>query len=288
MTMNTNLATLDLASPPLGSLESYISWVHRLPILNAEEENKLAANFHTNGDLSAARQLVLANLRFVVRIAYGYNGYGLSQGDLIQEGNIGLMKAIKRFNPAMGVRLISFAVHWIKAEINEFVLRNWRIVKVATTKAQRKLFFNLRKNTKKLDWFNDKEVKQIAQDLKVKPQEVRIMESRLLGGGDVAFNVRNDETEDGSYVNDAEDYLADDSHNPAFVLTESNWTSDRTGKLVNALAQLDKRSKDILEQRWMQEQKATLHELARKYKISAERVRQLEQQALLQLKQLLV
>ena len=286
MNTNTNLMTIDLASP-LGSLESYISWVNKLSALTAEEEKQLAVDFQTNGDLNAARQLVLANLRFVVRIAYGYNGYGLAQGDLIQEGNIGLMKAVKRFNPAMGVRLISFAVHWIKAEINEFVLRNWRIVKVATTKAQRKLFFNLRKNTKRLGWFNDKEVSAIARDLHVREQDVRVMEERLLGGDDVAFSVRDD-TDDGEYINSgAEYYLADEGSNPATLLSDTDWNVDRTSKLASALTQLDKRSQDILQQRWVNEPKATLSDLAAKYKISMERVRQIEQQALQKLKQLL-
>lgn len=275
---------IDITSP-IGSLEAYISWVNRMPKLDAAEEHALASKFHQNGDLDAARQLILANLRYVVYIARGYSGYGLPQGDLIQEGNIGLMKAIKRFDPQIGVRLISFAVHWIKAEINEFIIRNWRIVKVATTKAQRKLFFNLRKNIHKLGWFNANEINSIATKLDVSPEDVRVMEGRLLNGGDVAFNARADDQNEDEYQNSPESYLeADDSYNPEKALSLDSSSEHANHMLNAALASLDKRSKDILQQRWLKEPKTTLEELASKYNISAERVRQLEQNALQKIK----
>jgi len=253
--------------------------------LAADEERTLALRFYQNGDLDAARQLILANLRFVVHIARGYSGYGLPQGDLIQEGNIGLMKAIKRFNPAVGVRLMSFAVHWIKAEINEFVLRNWRIVKVATTKAQRKLFFNLRKNIKKLGWCNAEEINNVATNLNVSAEDVRVMEGRLLSGGDVAFNPRTDDQDESEYQDNPESYLEDNSQNPEHLLSLENSSEHLTSLLSTAFAALDERSQDILRQRWLQEPKATLEMLASKYNISAERVRQLEQNALKKIKQ---
>lgn len=280
------LKTIGTTSP-IGSLEAYIGWVNRVPKLDADEEHALALSFYQNGNLEAARKLILANLRFVVHIAKGYSGYGLPQGDLIQEGNIGLMKAVKRFNPSVGVRLISFAIHWIKAEINEFVLRNWRIVKVATTKAQRKLFFNLRKNTKKLSWFNAEETNGIATKLNVSPEEVRLMEGRLLNGGDVAFNAITDDQSESEHHNSPESYLEDDSCNPERILSLENNSEHATHTLSTAFASLDKRSQDILQQRWLTETKTTLEELANKYNISAERVRQLEQSALQKIKKAL-
>jgi RNA polymerase sigma-32 factor len=281
---STYLKTIDITSP-LGSLEAYIGWVNRMPKLAADEERALTQRFYQNGDLDAARQLILANLRFVVHIARGYSGYGLPQGDLIQEGNIGLMKAIKRFNPTVGVRLMSFAVHWIKAEINEFVLRNWRIVKVATTKAQRKLFFNLRKNIKKLGWCNAKEINNVATKLNVSAEDVRVMEGRLLNGGDVAFNARTDDQDESEYQDNPESYLEDNSQNPEHLLSLENSNEHLTNLLSTAFSALDERSQDILRQRWLQEPKATLETLANKYNISAERVRQLEQNALKKIKQ---
>lgn len=280
----TNLKTFE-GIPALGSLEAYINWTNRLPQLSAEEEKELAVRFKKHNDLEAARFLVLSHLRFVVRIAQGYAGYGLPHGDLIQEGNIGLMKAVKRFDPDLGVKLISFAVHWIKAEITEFILRNWRIVKVATTKAQRKLFFNLRKSAKKLGWFNNEEVQDLAKNLKVKPNEVRTMEARLRNGSDVAFNARADGDSDYADIDSApENYLADDAANPATLFYEVDTEQGRVTSLRRALKNLDARSRDILEQRWFKDNKATLHELAAHYHISAERVRQIETEALEKIK----
>ena len=283
---NRNLMTFDLASP-LGSLESYIAWVNRLPLLTADEELRLADDFLLYGDLNSARQLVLANLRYVVRIANSYHGYGLPLGDLIQEGNIGLMKAVKRFDPKQGVRLITFAVHWIKAEINEFVIRNWRIVKIATTKAQRKLFFNLRKHTKRLGWLNEKDIKSLANELNVKTEDVRTMEGRLLNGTDVSFQSHSVDGEDESNSFVPEDYLSNENDNPAEIMLKSDWEDNRVDKLRLALEKLDARSQDIIALRWMQEPKATLQELADKYQVSCERIRQIEQQAMLKVKKLL-
>lgn len=284
---NTSLVTLG-TTPALGSLDAYIKWAKSLPILSVPEEKELTQQLHSKNDLNAARQLVLAHLRFVVHIAQGYHGYGLPLEDLIQVGNIGLMKAVKKFNPMVGVRLITFAVHWIKSEIHEFVLRNWRIVKVATTKAQRKLFFNLRKLTSASRWLNAKEIESIAKELRVNPREVQTMESRLLNH-DVAFSVREDD--DGGNgggntsgndrgVSGAESYLTDDSNNPYLALAESDWSQNRTERLEMALTSLDERSRDIVEQRWLQESKATLHDLSLKYHVSMERIRQIEEQAL--------
>ncbi len=273
----------DLALP-LGSLDTYVHWVNQIPVLSAEEEQELARRFHEHGDLEAARKLVMSHLRFVVRIAAGYMGYGLPQADLIQERNIGLMKAVKRFNPAMGVRLVSFAVHWIKAEIHEFVLRNWRIVKIATTKAQRKLFFNLRKMSKRLGWFTNDEVLSVAHDLNVSPKEVRVMEARL--------NQMDEAFDPACYAEDEQwqapaNYLEDHSFDPAQNLEEQNTSLDMEQNLNKALGILDERSRDILNQRWLAENKATLHELAAKYNVSAERIRQLEKQAMEKLKRVI-
>jgi RNA polymerase sigma-32 factor len=282
--MNTSLQVIDTALP-IGSIDAYIYRVTNIPMLTAEEEHELAERFYAQKDLDAARQLILANLRFVVRIAQGYAGYGLSQADLIQEGNIGLMKAVKRFNPAVGVRLVTFAVHWIKSEIHEFVLRNWRIVKIATTKAQRKLFFNLRRASKKLAWFSKDEIEHVAKELNVSTKEVRTMEERLLNGGDVSFSVSDDDEDVGEHANIPEKYLtAPQSFNPEYALESDNWSKSREGNLSSALEQLDERSRDILHQRWLTDSKSTLHELAAKYKVSAERIRQLEENALKKLK----
>ena len=284
--MNTSLslATLNL---PVGSLEAYIHSVNQIPLLTAEEELDYATRMHENGDVEAARSLVLAHLRYVVKVARGYMGYGLSLSDLIQEGNVGLMKAVKRFNPKVGVRLVSFAVHWIKAEIHEFVLQNWRIVKVATTKAQRKLFFNLRHMKKRLGWLNYEEVDSIAQDLGVSREDVLVMEQRL-NAMDESYDVRDAEDDGQSYRSAPAEYLQDNRSNPAVLFEQKNIDSYDNDRLHVALASLDERSRDILQQRWLMEDKAsTLHTLAQQYGVSAERVRQLEQAAMKKLKLLL-
>lgn len=278
--MGKNLQKLQFAAP-IGSLEAYIHWVNQIPLLTAEEEKQLADDFYYRGDLEAARQLVLSHLRFVIRIAKGYSGYGLPQADLIQEGNIGLMKAVKRFNPEIGVRLVSFAVHWIKAEIHEFILKNWKIVKIATTKAQRKLFFNLRKATKHLSWFSQKEVEDLAKDLNVTERDVRSMEARLHLQDEAFDPLMRDETED---WHAPIHYLEDHRYDPARRLEAEDWSDDREQKLHRAMAGLDSRSQDILKQRWLVDQKATLHELAHKYNVSAERIRQLEKNAMNKIK----
>ncbi len=267
----------------LGSLGSYIHWVNQIPLLTPEQELDLATRLRENNDLEAARELVLSHLRFVVRVARGYNGYGLSQSDLIQEGNIGLMKAVKRFDPTKGVRLVSFAVHWIRAEIHEFVLRNWRIVKVATTKAQRKLFFNLRKASKKLGWFSDSEVQAVAEELNVSPKDVRQMETRL-SAYDESFESDPTDEEHSHHFKPAH-YLEDARYNPANQLESDNWSDTQEHKLHTALEQLDERSQDILRRRWLNEAKETLHELAADYKVSAERIRQLETAAMKKLRE---
>lgn len=272
------LALQDLS--PGHDLDGYINRVRSFPILNADEEKELANKFYFDNDLDAARQLVLYHLRFVVHMARSYQGYGLPLGDLVQEGNVGLMKAVKRFDPEVGVRLVSFAVHWIKAEIHEFVLRNWRIVKVATTKAQRKLFFNLRGSKKRLGWFTNDEAKAVADDLGVPVATVNQMESRL-AGQDVAFDgYGSDDDVPSAPVH----FLEDASANPAQLLEEEDWRTSATQELTVALAELDERSRDILAKRWLTDQKTTLHELAAHYKVSAERIRQLEQNALKKLR----
>ncbi|MBS8270557.1 RNA polymerase sigma factor RpoH [Halomonas litopenaei] len=263
---------------PGHDLNGYIQAVNRIPLLTVDEEQDLAHRLQQEGDLEAARRLVMSHLRFVVHIARSYSGYGLPQADLIQEGNVGLMKAVKRFDPAQGVRLVSFAVHWIKAEIHEFVLRNWRIVKIATTKAQRKLFFNLRGAKKRLAWLNSDEVDAIAKDLDVKPEVVREMEGRL-ASHDAGFDASPSEDEDSAYQAPVH-YLDDASQDPATQLEDSDWEQDATRRLQGALAELDERSRDILSQRWLAENKATLHELADVYGVSAERIRQLEKNAM--------
>lgn len=281
--MTKQLQTFDKAIS-LGNLESYIHWVNQVPMLTYDEEQALAKRFREHNDLDAARQLVVSHLRFVVRVVKGYMGYGLSQADLIQEGNVGLMKAVKRFDPSVGVRLVTFAVHWIKAEIHEFVLKNWRIVKVATTKAQRKLFFNLRKATKKLAWFSEKEIEDVAQDLNVSTKEVRTMEARLNNVDEAFDGVSNSEDDWRAPAN----YLTDNSCDPARLIEYQDNLEHNESDLSSALEELDERSRDILQQRWLNDKKATLHDLAAKYNVSAERIRQLEQQAMTKLKSSIV
>jgi RNA polymerase sigma-32 factor len=279
--MTTSLQPV-YALVPGANLEAYVHAVNSIPLLTPEQERELGESLYYQQDLEAARQMVLAHLRFVVHIARSYSGYGLLQADLIQEGNVGLMKAVKRFNPEMGVRLVSFAVHWIKAEIHEFILRNWRIVKVATTKAQRKLFFNLRGQKKRLAWLNNDEVHAVAASLGVEPREVREMESRL-SGHDMAFDPAADEDDESAYKSPAH-YLEDHRYDPAVQLEACDWSDTASTNLHEALAGLDERSRDILQQRWLNEDKATLHELAAKYSVSAERIRQLEKNAMSKLK----
>jgi len=271
---------------PQGNLESYISTANSFPILSAEEEKALAVQFHEHNDLNAARQLVLSHLRFVIHIARGYSGYGLQQADLIQEGNIGLMKAVKRFDPDQGVRLVSFAVHWVRAEIHEFILRNWKIVKVATTKAQRKLFFNLRKSKTRLGWFTAQEVETVANNLGVTKENVLEMEKRL-SAQDASFDGYPDRDDDSDVPAPAA-YLQDVSFDPARQLENSDWEEHSVDRLQNAMEQLDDRSRDILQKRWLTEEKSTLQDLAAEYNVSAERIRQLEKNALKKLKSGLV
>ena len=255
---------------------------HNIGILTPDQERKLAEDLYYKNDLEAARKLVLAHLRFVVHIAKTYSGYGLSEADLIQEGNVGLMKAVRRFNPEVGVRLISFAVHWIKAEIHEYVLRNWKIVKIATTKAQRKLFFNLRSKKKNLGWLTEDEIKSISKDLGVKPGEVREMEKRL-SGLDMSFDpLIGDENKETDYA--PANYLQDSSANPSEKIEKEDDSALNTKQLYEALKLLDDRSRDIIYDRWLSDEKLTLHELADKYGISAERVRQIEQNAMKKVK----
>ncbi|MBO1519615.1 RNA polymerase sigma factor RpoH [Oceanisphaera pacifica] len=268
---------------PQGSLEAYIQAVNTIPVLSAEEEKSLAERLQSDGSLSAARQMIMSHLRFVVHIARGYSGYGLPQADLIQEGNIGLMKAVKRFDPGVGVRLVSFAVHWIKAEIHEYVLRNWRVVKVATTKAQRKLFFNLRKSKKRLGWFNQDEVNMVAENLGVQPSEVLEMESRM-SAQDQAFDLASDDDEKETNFSPVQ-YLQDHSSDVATQVEDDNWEQTANRRLRSALATLDERSQHIIQARWLDEDdKTTLQVLADQYGVSAERIRQLEKSALKKLK----
>lgn len=273
------------ASLPTGSIDAYISAAYQLPMLSAEEEHNLAVRLRDHNDLDAARALVLSHIRFVIRVARGYSGYGLALPDLIQEGTVGLMKAVRRFNPDLEVRLVSFAVHWIKAEIHEFVLRNWRIVKVATTKAQRKLFFNLRSSKKRLGWFSREEVEGVAKDLGVKPETVLEMESRL-AGQDMAFDPQ-DSSDDERPVAPAS-YLPDMRMEPATRLEQADTETHEQEQLYNALEGLDERSKDILQARWLSDQKSTLHDLAGRYGVSAERIRQIEKNAMKKIKAQLI
>ncbi|HUK02384.1 MAG TPA: RNA polymerase sigma factor RpoH [Steroidobacteraceae bacterium] len=270
---------------PLASLDAYLERVSRIPVLTREHEQELALRFHRDNDLEAARELVLSHLRFVVHIARGYGGYGLPLGDLVQEGNVGLMKAVKRFDPTLGVRLVSFAVHWIRAEIHEYVLRNWRLVKVATTKAQRKLFFNLRRMKKNLAWLSSEETLAVARDLGVSTAEVTEMEQRL-SARDLSFDPAP-ETDSEELVASPAAYLAAPGADPADRVEAEEWDQDSTERLHEALEQLDERSRDIMRQRWIGEDKATLHELAAKYGVSAERIRQIESNALSKLRGML-
>lgn len=272
-----------LTTMPTGSMDAYISAAFQLPMLSAEEEHDLALRLRDQKDLQAAQALITSHLRFVVRIARNYSGYGLALPDLIQEGTVGLMKAVKRFDPDMGVRLVSFAVHWIKAEIHEYILKNWRIVKIATTKAQRKLFFNLRSAKKRLGWFSQEEVDNVAQDLGVKPETVLEMESRL-SGQDIAF--------DGPMHDDEEQitptpagYLSDMRMEPSSMLEAADSETQMKRSLLDAIQDLDERSRQILEARWLGDKKSTLHELADRFQVSAERIRQIEKNAMKKLKQ---
>lgn len=284
--MTKELQPLSIATVPGVNLEAYVQTVNSVAVLSADEERKLAERLFYEGDVDAARQLVLAHLRFVVHIAKSYSGYGLAQADLIQEGNVGLMKAVKRFDPSVGVRLVSFAVHWIKAEIHEFVLRNWRIVKIATTKAQRKLFFNLRGSKKRLGRLTTAEADAVAGDLNVSVAEVKEMEGRL-AAYDAAFDAPAGDDEDSAYQAPAY-YLEDHSGDPALKLEEDNWEANSNQRLYGALSDLDERSRDILSRRWLADNKATLHELAAEYGVSAERIRQLENNAMKKIKATLV
>jgi RNA polymerase sigma-32 factor len=276
MTTALALRNNDLAlSGPLGSLDQYIQRVTAIPVLSAEEEQALATRLREGDDLDAARTLVVSNLRFVVHIARGYMGYGLPLGDLIQEGNVGLMKAVRRFDPTVGVRLVSFAVHWIRAEIHEYVLRNWRLVKIATTKAQRKLFFNLRKAKARLGWLSADETRAIAEDLGVTPRDVTEMEQRL-SSSDLSFDPQP--TDDEDYSPSA--YLPSPGDDPAMAIERADWAESSQASLVDALTALDPRSRSIVERRWLSDEKSTLHELAAEYGVSAERIRQIEAAAI--------
>ncbi len=275
--MGTSLQLTEILAPG-ANLNAYMQVVNGFSILTAEEEKELGEDLYYNENVDAARSLILAHLRFVVHIAKSYSGYGLSQADLIQEGNVGLMKAVKRFNPEKGVRLVSFAVHWIKAEMHEFILRNWRIVKVATTKAQRKLFFNLRGAKKRLAWLTNDEAQAIAEDLNVDLKNVREMESRL-SSNDTAFDMSNDDDDESAYQAPA-NYLEDKRYDPAVQLENDDWRDNSVNNLEVAMNNLDDRSKDIIQRRWLSENKETLHELAAEYGVSAERIRQLEKNAM--------
>lgn len=267
----------------LGSIEEYVAAVNLLPRYDAEQERRLALRFREQEDLDAARQLVLGNLRFVVHIAKGYLGYGLPLPDLIQEGNIGLMKAVKRFDPGVGVRLVSFAVHWIRAEIHEYIIQNWRIVKIATTKAQRKLFFNLRKFKQHLGWLSHDEAHAVAKELDVDLATVYEMESRM-NGHDMAFDISPDEEEGEKDLSAPVYYLRQENADPADLLEDSEWGERKQERLKAAIEGLDERSRDIVTSRWLVEKKLTLHDLAERYNVSAERIRQLESTAMKKLK----
>ena len=274
--MSTRILSMDALSPGR-DLNAYIQTVNGFDVLSVEEEQAFARRLQLDGDLEAARRLVLSHLRFVVHLARSYAGYGLQQADLIQEGNVGLMKAVKRFDPDYGVRLVSFAVHWIKAEMHEFILRNWRIVKVATTKAQRKLFFNLRGQKKRLGWMSGDEVRAIADDLGVSTDEVTRMEGRL-ASFDASFD--GDPTDDDDAATAPAMYLRDDASDPADLVADEDWSKSATAALREALGDLDERSRDIIASRWLTDEKLTLHDLADRYGVSAERIRQIEANAL--------
>ncbi len=266
----------------VGTFDSYVNTVSHMPKLTPEQEHDLAVQYRDQGDLEAARKLVMSNLRFVAHVARGYSGYGLPLADVMQEGNVGLMKAVKRFDPDVGVRLVSFAIHWIRAEIHEYVIKNWRIVKVATTKAQRKLFFNLRKSKKGLGWLSKDDAEAIAENLNVDLKIVYEMEERL-DGRDMAFDMPTDDSSDDN-VSAPVNYLQQREADPALLLEKADWKGHEEGLLSQALSELDERSQDILKSRWLSEKKATLHDLAARYNVSAERIRQLEKNAMKKLK----
>ena len=276
--MGKELQPMDISAPGQ-NLEAYLNSIQNIAILSPEEERKLAEDLYYREDLEAARQLVMAHLRFVVHIARGYSGYGLPQADLIQEGNVGLMKAVRKFNPEVGVRLFSFAVHWIKSEIHEYVLKNWKIVKVATTKAQRKLFFNLRNKKKDITWLSEDDVKMISNELDVKEDTVREMEQRM-SSHDVSFDPYSaDDSEEGNTYSPA-DYLTNEDSDPMEIVEKEDFARDQINQLQSAISDLDERSQLILKERWLTDDKPTLHELADKYGISAERIRQIEKKAM--------
>ena len=277
ITLKNNFNVPSLSSD---SLQVYLNSIADIPVLSAMEEQKLAEKFYRDGDLEAAQSLIVANLKFVVHIAKSYKGYGINLSDLIQEGNVGLMKAVKRFDSTLGVRLISFAVHWIKAEIHEYILKNWKLVKVATTKAQRKLFFNLRKSKKNLGWLSKEETKRLALDLGVKESDVTEMEKRM-SSNDVSF----DPLEDSDDEFTPSSFVSDEAINPSLIIENEDYESTSQARLLESLDLLDQRSKDIVQKRWLNENKATLHELADAYQVSAERIRQIENQALLKLRE---
>lgn len=284
--MNRSLQPFQIQLP-IGSLEAYLQRINDIPLLTAEEEFKLATEFQEQGNLQAAQKLVLSHIRYVARVARGYMGYGLALNDLIQEGSVGLMKAVKRFDPNVGVRLVSFAVHWIKAEIHEFVLRNWRIVKVATTKAQRKLFFNLRSAKKRLGWSSNEEVEALSNDLGVSVVEVRRMEERL-NARDMQFDLPVEDNQESARSLVPSEYLEDANSNPEMLLEAENWADHNEDSLKEAFQQLDPRSQHILERRWLVDgEKATLQELASIYEVSPERIRQLEKNAMLKLRKII-
>ncbi|MBV33117.1 MAG: RNA polymerase sigma factor RpoH [Porticoccaceae bacterium] len=279
--MNNSVMSMEWMTPG-ANLNAYIQGASSVPILTADEERILGERLYYDDDLDAARRLVLAHLRFVVHIARSYNGYGLPLADLVQEGNVGLMKAVRRFNPEKGVRMVSFAVHWIKAEIHEFILRNWRIVKVATTKAQRKLFFNLRGAKKSLHWLNQSEADSVAKDLGVEVKDVMEMEMRL-GAHDSAFDITSEDDDDGSVITPAY-YLSDPSADPGKIVENREFQTNNNERLARAVSDLDERSRDILQRRWLDDVKTTLHDLAAQYGVSAERIRQLEKNAMQRVK----
>jgi len=286
--MTTDVAQYNIALAPISDLNAYSNIVHNTPLLTAEEEYDLATRLQQHGDRDAAQRLILSHLRFVNRIAKGYSGYGLPVADLVQEGNIGLMKAVKRFDPEKGVRLVSFAVHWIRAEIHEYVIRNWRIVKIATTKAQRKLFFNLRSAKKRLGWLNQEEVEAVAEDLGVTPDNVMEMERRL-ASPDASFDLPSDADDDENVFSPAGYLTGPENSDPSLALEQSDYSDNQSLKLEDALSTLDDRSRDIVSQRWLNDDgKATLHNLADQYQVSAERIRQIENNAMKKLKGLIV
>ncbi len=285
--MSTALVANNLPIPSaMGSLEAYIGAVHQIPVLTVEDEQRLAHRLREDNDIAAAQELILSHLRFVIHVARGYSGYGLQIGDLIQEGNIGLMKAVKRFDPTVGVRLVSFAVHWIRAEMHEFIIKNWRIVKVATTKAQRKLFFNLRKSKTRLGWLNADEVRAVAKDLNVSEREVLEMESRL-SGRDIGFDAPDDADDDNAPPAPVNYLVASNDIDPAMAYESANDEDNQLELLREGMASLDARSRDIIKRRWLDaDSKVTLQELADEYGVSAERIRQVEANALKKMKAL--